>query len=292
MAQTVISVQFAFDGQSPASFPASSDKRLFAYWLSQLAQACGHGSRYRPPGGSSPYIQYQTGVVQASGTITAATVVAGNTASIGGQALTATQRRATGTATAATVLAGTTLTLNGQVFTAVNGAVVLGAATFDCSGTDTATAASIAAQVNAYGGALVSGIVAARSAAAIVTFYAVEQGTGGNSIDLLSSDGATLAVSGSGALAGGTAIANNTFDFAGTNDTTAAALAAAINASTTAAVKQVTATSSAAVVTVTAKVGGLTGNGIAFTSSGATLTVSGAGTLTNGAADAPVRFVY
>lgn len=237
--------------------------------------------------GASAYLQVQPTLVAATGTITAATVVNGNTASIGGTALTATKRRASGTVTCATAIAGNTITVNGQVFTGVAGAVVLGEATFSIDTGNNQTAASIVAQVNAYGGAKVAGIVSAKASAAVVTLYADEQGTSGNAITLASS-GATLAVSGA-LFTGGTAIANNTFDFTGTNDETAAALAAAINASTTAAVQQVTATSSAAVVTVRSKVAGLAGNTIALASSGATLAVSAA-TLTSGSAGAVTRF--
>lgn len=288
MAQTILTLQLAFSGKSPI---AAGDKRLTELNIRSLLYALGHGSRYREPA-TSPYLQYQTGVVQATGTITCATVVGTNTASIGGQALTATQRRATGTLTAATAIVGNTCVINGVTFTGVAGAVVLGEATFSVDTGNTETATSLAAQINAYVDYRLSGIVAAKSAAAVVTLYAVNEGTSGNAITLVGT-AVTLAAS-AATLANGAAGSNNTFDFAGTNATTAASLAAAINASTTAAVKQVTATvggAGNAVVTVTSKVGGLTGNGIALASSGATLAVSAA-TLTSGAADAPLRFDF
>lgn len=289
MSQTLITLQLAFNGKSPI---VAGDKRTTALNAAQLIYALAHGSRYRGPGEASPYLQYQTGVVQASGTVTPAAVQSGDTVSIGGQALTAAQKRATGTLTAASVTAGDTCVINGVTFTAVDGAVVLGEATFDCSGTDTQCAASLAAQVNGYASPLLSGLVAARSAAAVCTIYAVEQGTGGNAITLV---GTAVRLAASGAtLANGAALSNNTFDFAGSNATTGAALAAAIEASTTAAVKKVNAVAAAnGVVTVTAKEGGTAGNGIAFVSSdGTRLAVSGSGTLENGAADAPLKFTY
>lgn len=294
MAQTLLTLQLAFNGKSPI---VAGDKRTTALNAAQLIYALAHGSRYREPGGSSPYLQYQTGVVQASGTVTPASVQSGDTVSIGGQALTAAQKRATGTVTPGTAgdvpVAGDTITVNGVVFTAVDGAVVLGEATFDVSGNTAAQCASIAAQVSGYASPLLTGRVAARASATVVTFYAVEQGTGGNAITLGTSDNTRLAKSGA-TLANGAALSNNTFDFAGSNATTGAALAAAIEASTTAAVKKVNASASAAgVVTVTAKEGGTAGNGIAFVSSdGTRLAVSGSGTLENGAADAPLKFTF
>jgi phage tail sheath gpL-like len=156
---------------------------------------------------------------------------------------------------------------------------------------NTETATSLAAQINAYGGSLVNGIVKAKSSAAVVTLYAVTAGTAGNAISLASSDNGTLAVSGA-VLANGAASANNEFDYVGTNATTADALAAAINASTTAAVKLVTAVSDGVdTVTVTAKEGGTAGNTITFTSSNGTrIDVGGAGVLENGAASAVTRW--
>lgn len=287
MAQTIITLQLAFSGKTPI---AAGDKRLTALNIAELMYALGHGSRYREPG-TSPTLQYQTSVVKASATATCASVVSGNTITIGGQALTAAQRRATGTITAASAIAGDTVTIAGQIFTAVAGAAVLGEATFSIDTGNNATAASIVAQVNAYGGNKIFNRVAARAASAVVTIYAVAEGTSGNAFTLASSDGATLAVSGA-TLANGAAASNNTFDFAGSNTTTAASLAAAINASTTTAVKQVSATSALAVTTITAKVGGVAGNAITLTQVGGTITLTGAGFLASGAADSPLSFTY
>lgn len=291
MAQTILNLQIAFNGKTPI---VAGDKRLTALNIGQLLYALNHGSRIRDPinAPATPYVQYQTGVVQASGTVTPAAVQSGDTVSVGGQALTATKKRATGTATAASVQAGDTITVAGLLMTAVSGAVVPGEATFDCSGSDTACATSIAAQFNAYASPLTSGRVGAKSAAAVATFYAIEKGTGGNSFTLASSNGGRLAVSGA-LFTGGAAPSNNAFDFSGTNAMTADDIAAAINDSSTAAVKQVTAASSGGVVTATAKVGGTGGNAIAWVSSnGSRLAVSGSGTLAGGAADAPVKMTF
>lgn len=289
MANTVLDFQISIPS-GVASPLVTGDRRLTLHNLVNLLAGGLNAGKLGGLSGAGAYVQATPSIVAATGTVTCATVVNGNTVTIGGTALTATQRRATGTATAATVLENTTLTLNGVVLTAVNGAVVLGEATFDCSGTDTACATSIAAQVNGLASPLLTGVVKARSAAAVVTFYAVTQGTGGNAITLASSDGATLAVSGA-VLANGAAITNNTFDFAGTNATTADALAAAINASTTAGIKQVTASSDGVdVVTLTAKFGGVAGNAVTLTSSGATLAVTGSGTLEDGTQGAATRW--
>lgn len=82
----------------------------------------------------------------------------------------------------------------------------------------------------------------------------------------------------------------NQFSIDGTDTQDAAALAAAINASTSAGiVGVVSATSAAAVVTVTCLVPGVIGNAITLASSGATLAVSGAKLASGaGSAVAPV----
>lgn len=288
MAQSILTLQLAFNGASPI---VAGDKRTTALNVAQLVYALAHGSRYREIGRASPTLQYQTGVVKATGTVTAAAVQAADTVSVGGAALTATQKRASGTLTAATVIADTTCVINGVTFTAVDGEVTPGDATFDCSGTDTECATSLAAQINAYASPLLSGIVAAKSAAAVVTVYAVNEGESGNAITLVGT--AVVLVASGAMLENGAEPTNDAFDYIGTNAMTAASFAAAVNVSTTTAVKQVTATSADAVATVTAKVGGTVGNAIAWVSSdGTRLAVSGSGTLTSGAADAPLSFTF
>jgi hypothetical protein len=230
-------------------------------------------------GTTRPTVRY--GTATASATVTAATVVNANTVTINGVVLTATQHnsRATITIVIANTDVDDTVTINGVVFTAKN-AESLTARQFDISGTATAAATSLVACINraiALGNALLKDIITAKSVAGVVTIRAVTAGTGGDAITLVSDDSDGLAVTGSGFLAGGATVANAQFDFGGTDTETATALAAAVNACTTAGIPGIaTATSSAAVVTVAAAVKGKIGNAVTLASSGATLAVSAA----------------
>lgn len=227
-------------------------------------------------------IDVHASATRASATATCASVANADTVTINGTAFTATQFNASGTVTAATALALDTVTVQGVVLTAVSGTPVAGGTTFDISGSDTATATSLAAAINA--NPTLAYYVTATSSAAIVTIRALASGTGGNALTLATSNNTRLAKSGT-VLAGGAAVVNNQFDYKGSNTQTAAALAAAINASTTAAVKSiVTATSALGVVTVTCKTPGLIGNCVTFVSSNGTrLAVTGSGVLASGA---------
>lgn len=290
MANTLFQIQLSIPAGVKTPLVAG-DRRLTIHNLINLLGGGLSAGKLNGLSGSSSYIQMNPTLVAASATCTVASPAAAATVTIAGTALTATQKRASATCTCVSAIADDTVTINGQVFTAVTGAATLGDATFSIDTGNTETATSLAAQVNAYGGSLVSGIVAARSATNVVTLYAVTQGTAGNSITLTSSDGATLAVTGSGNLANGAALTNNTFDYIGTNTTTAAALAAAINASTTAAIKQVVATAADDVVTITSKIAGVAGNAITLTSSsGVTLAVTGSGFLADGSQGAVTRW--
>ena len=105
---------------------------------------------------------------------------------------------ASGTVTAATVLAADTVTIGGIQFDAVAGARTPGSNDFDQSGTDTTTAADLAAAINdpLNGIGLSSTInVTASPSVAVVTITADAEGTDDNAITLTSS-GATLTVSG------------------------------------------------------------------------------------------------
>lgn len=171
-----------------------------------------------------------------------------------------------------------------DVTTAVSDTTLLGATDpvadeFDISGTTAQCCTSLAAAVNACGA--LTGIVTAATSATVVTVRAVTAGTGGNSIGLASSD-AQLAVS-AAALTGGAAVANDEFDFGGTNAQTATALAAAINASTTDLIEyQVTAEAANGVVTITAQFSGQAGNTVDLASSDGTRLAVSAATLAGG----------
>ena len=171
------------------------------------------------------------GTAQATGTATAAAVQTGDTVTLNGQALTATQHHARGTATLTSVIATDVLVVNGVNFTAVAADPDPAANEFLVGVDDTATAVNLAAAINASTDEDISGVVTATSATTVVTIRAVTAGTGGNAITLSTPDG-TIAVS-AATLAGGAAVGNNEFDFGGSNAQTATALALAVNSSTT-----------------------------------------------------------
>jgi len=172
---------------------------------------------------------------------------------------------------------GTDLAVSGSG--TLSGATAVGADQFDMSGTDAQTATSLAAAVNA--NATLAAIVTAQAATNVCTIRAIAAGTGGNAYTLASSD-AQLAVSGAN-LSGGAAVGNNEFDFGGSNTQTGTALAACINASTTALVnKHATASAASGVVTVTASYPGHAGNAVTLASSNGTRLAVSAARLTGG----------
>lgn len=228
-------------------------------------------------GGLGNALQVKTLGIAASGTITPTVsgIDANDTVTINGQAITAKVQRATGTLTAVSSVAGDTFVLRGYTFTAAAGAVVLGAQTFSIDTSDTATATSIAAQINGF--AAFSGVLTATSAVGVVTIRAVDAGTGGNAITLVGT-AVTLAAS-AATLEGGIAVANDEFDISsGTTDAQCATdIARCINASTTALInRHVRADVDAGVCTVWSRYGGKIGNCITLASSDAQLAVSGA----------------
>jgi hypothetical protein len=283
--------------RSPA-LPKRTLIRRFAMELLALAGGTGGGS------GSVARTTIRHGTATATGTVTCATVVNGNTVTINGTALTATQKHARGTITpttsgidvADTVTINTTgiltarqhyakgtvtlaaadaadnVVIGATTFVGTAGAVTPGAATYSIDTGNNQAATSLAAQINAH--AVASLVVTASASSAVVTLRAVASGTAGNAIVLTSTDGTDLAVSGSGTLSGATDPAADEFDISGTDAQTCASLAAAINACV-ALSGLVTAWASATVVTVRAVAAG-TGGHYTLASSDAQLAVSAA----------------
>ncbi len=135
---------------------------------------------------------------------------------------------------------------------------------FDISGTNAQTCTSIKAAIDA--NATLASFFTTKTSSTVVTIRAKVAGTAANSYGLVSSD-ADIAVSGSGTFSGGAAIANNQFDFGGTDTETATALALAIESTSTDIVElAVSATSSAAIVTITAEQWGVGGNDVTLAS--------------------------
>ena len=121
------------------------------------------------------------------------------------------QAQADGTVTVtsyANLVSGTAdaVTIEGIVFTAQAGAATPGAGTFQAATSNDATAASLAAQINAH--ASLEDLVIATAVGAVVTVKAVAAGYAGNDIDVSYTDndaavGITLAGLSGGKLAGG-----------------------------------------------------------------------------------------
>lgn len=138
---------------------------------------------------------------------------------------------ATGTVTVssyANLVSGTadTLSIEGTVFTAQAGAATPGDGTFQAATSNDATAASLAAQINAH--AVVKLLVTASVVGAAVLLTANDTGLSGNNIDVVYTDGGAnvgIVLSGlsSGKLSGGGGLFPGTFKgviaYSGTDDT-------------------------------------------------------------------------
>ncbi len=101
-----------------------------------------------------------------------------------------------------------TIAVAGVVFTAQSGAATLGTATFRAATSNDATAASLAAQINAHATANLS--VVATVASAVVTITAVDYGEDGNSIALAYVD---VGTGGIGATVSGAVLTGGEDDF-------------------------------------------------------------------------------
>lgn len=212
------------------------------------------------------------GTAAASATATLVTPVVGNVLTLNGVAVTATQHNSRGTATFSTIVADNTVTVNGVTFTAKASPAAGSYTEFALGASDTEAATNLAAKVNAH--PTLVGTVTALGAAAVVKFRAVTGGTAGDAITL-AKVGSPISLSGA-TLASGAAVANNQWDQGDTDTQAATALAAAVNASSSALISgHFSATSAAGVVTVTAKVKGLAGNALAVAKTGAPITLGG-----------------
>lgn len=103
-------------------------------------------------------------------------------------------KRARGTITIssyANLVSGTddAITINGTAFTAQAGAATPGDATFQAATSNNATAASLAAQINAH--ATIGALVRASASAAVVTIAAIAPGAAANAITLAYTDNDT-----------------------------------------------------------------------------------------------------
>jgi hypothetical protein len=174
--------------------------------------------------------------------ITVAAPANAATVTLNGQALTGGQKRASCTVTFASVANNDTLTVNGVVFTAKTTPTVGNLYQFQRGGTDTADAAAFvvalnAATINASDSVTAAGVygkIEASSSAAVVTLYAITEGTVAYTI--VTSSGVTLAITNdsSGSFANGAAAANNAWDRIGNDKRTARSLVNCIAASSTA----------------------------------------------------------
>lgn len=193
------------------------------------------------------------------------------------------------------------VTANGLLYTAVAGAKANNEQ-FSIDTSNDAAATDLAASITADARSGTSGDLTATSLNAVVTMTTTITGASGNAITLVSNDGVTLAVSGSGTLTGGvtadtvtvnglvyTAVvgarANNTqFSIDTSNNAASTDFTAAVNADTrSGTLNDLTALSSTNVTTLTQTVRGTGGNATTLTSSStATRLITSGATFTGG----------
>jgi len=220
--------------------------RRFRDLLANIAS--GTGIYSRGAAAARPKLWYSTS--NAVVPVTLAAVQAADTLTLNGQALTATQQRSTGTLTAVSAIATNTAVVNGHTFTGVDGAAGANQFSVDTGDTQTATSLALAIETAAAipTNTLLYGIVGAKSATNVVTVFAQSPGAGGDAITLVGT--ATTLEASAAVLANGAAAAANQFDYVGTDKVNAGSLADALAASTTALVSgQLVGTNRAGVVT-------------------------------------------
>lgn len=281
MAKVTVTLDVA-EGTDPFSVNTTRSKRTkIRLFIKMLRALIGAGIVSR----LSTRPTLKVGTAQASCTATLVTPVTGNKVTINGKDCTAAQLHARAVATfTGAPTAAQTFTVGVTAFVATAGAVVLGAATFSIDTSDTARAASLAAQINAHP---VAGLlVQATAALGVVSLRAVTAGTGGNAIALAETcSNVALTAAGGGALAGaflegGAAASGDQWDYGDTDTQAATSLKNCINASTTALIANVVeATSALGVVTIKAAKKGLGGNTNAVAKTGAPITLA---SVTNG----------
>jgi len=146
---------------------------------------------------------------------------------------------------------------------------------FPILATDALTAAALAAAINASKAAAVKGIVTAAAVATnVCTITSVAEGAAGNAVTLVRT-GAPITVSGA-TLAGAYDASADDWPVLGTLQLSAAALAAAINASATAGVAGVVTAAAADVVVAVTGMPGTASNAVTLARTGAHIAVSGA----------------
>lgn len=235
-------------------------------------------------GSQKKRVTLRIGTAFGSATATLVAAVAGNSVSINGKAVAASQLKARATVTAAgTEVAGDTVVVNGKVLTAAVAAssdITLAQFTLGAAGV---TAANLTALINALNAAGLLPGIDATVAAAVVKLRAQKDGVAGNAFTLVQT-GAHFVVSGATFTLGAAAVGDQ-WDPGDTDAQSATNLALAINGSAQALINaNVTASSVAGVVTVTSLDKGLGGNSNQLTRVGAPITLAGAptGLLTGG----------
>lgn len=115
---------------------------------------------------------------------------------------------ATGTLTLVSTVATNTCVINGVTFTAIASGAT--GNQFNVGGSDTITAANLAATINASVTALIPGYVTATSALGVVTVSSAFLGTAGNQVTLTGGSNITASAA---RLTGGAAAAANTYHY-------------------------------------------------------------------------------